>query len=251
MRKAIVFSPTGGTKNVINIMFPDVKEHEIIKLEEPHATCDCCFSQEDLCIVAVPSYGGRVPQTVLARIQNIQGNGAKAVLVVVYGNRAYEDTLIELQDFMEAHGFACVASVAAIAQHSIMSQFAQGRPDNTDMENLASFGKQILLASEKVGAHLQVPGNHPYKELHVMPMVPHPNDACNSCMACAKVCPMSAISFLDPSVVEEQNCISCMRCVTICPSHARNVKEELLKGAVQKLAPVCTIRKEAELFLAN
>ncbi len=87
------------------------------------------LKEEDICLVAVPSYGGRVPGLAVSRLRQIKGNSARAVLIAVYGNRAYEDTLVELRDVLEEAGFSCVAAVAAVAEHSIMRQFAAGRPD--------------------------------------------------------------------------------------------------------------------------
>ena len=69
-------------------------------------------------MAAVPSYGGRVPEIAVSRLKQMKGNGARAVLLVVYGNREYEDTLLELSDVMEAAGFSPVAAVAAVAEHS-------------------------------------------------------------------------------------------------------------------------------------
>ena len=56
------------------------------------------------------------------------GCGARAVLMCVYGNRAYEDTLVELADTAEKAGFHVIAAVAAIAEHSVVRRFAAGRP---------------------------------------------------------------------------------------------------------------------------
>lgn len=101
------------------------------------------FSEEDLCIIGVPSFGGRVPAIALERIKALSGNNATAILITVYGNRAYEDTLIELEDTLIEKNFTCQAAIAAIAEHSIMHQFATGRPDQNDLTELASFAQKI------------------------------------------------------------------------------------------------------------
>ena len=76
------------------------------------------FSKEDLCIIGVPSFGGRVPAIALERIKALSGNNATAILITVYGNRAYEDTLIELEDTLIEKNFTCQAAIAAVAEHS-------------------------------------------------------------------------------------------------------------------------------------
>ena len=101
------------------------------------------LSDQDLCLVAVPSYGGRVPGVNAERLRRITGNGAKAILVCVYGNREWDDTLTELQDVLEALGFVCVAAVAAVAEHSMFRQFAAGRPDREDAAQLSAFAGKI------------------------------------------------------------------------------------------------------------
>ena len=122
-------------------------------------------------MVAAPSFGGRLPQLFAKRLQTLRGNGARAVPVVVYGNRAYEDTLLELSDLLTAAGFACCAGVAAVAEHSIFRQFAAGRPDTEDCAALLRFGKEIQQKLQGGDANpLEFPGNRPYKPLKDNPM---------------------------------------------------------------------------------
>ena len=99
--------------------------------------------REDVCFIAMPSYGGRIPKTAAERLVRIKGGGAKAVLVCVYGNRAYEDTLIELKDRAEDAGFIVYGAVAAVAEHSIMRKFAAGRPDEKDRDCLLYTSYQL------------------------------------------------------------------------------------------------------------
>lgn len=73
------------------------------------ASIEISLDAEDVLLCGVPSFGGRVPLTALERIKNLHGNGAAAVAVVTYGNRAFDDTFAELQDALEAQGFVVVA----------------------------------------------------------------------------------------------------------------------------------------------
>ena len=129
----LIFSPTGGTmratKAVTDLWGPGV---ETIDLTDP-ALADRAFQREDLVSIAVPSYGGRVPELAAQRLTKMRGNSARCVLCCVYGNRAYEDTLVEMQDIAEKQGFRVFAAVAAIAEHSIIHQYAAGRPDTKDI----------------------------------------------------------------------------------------------------------------------
>ena len=180
----------------------------------------------------------------------MHGQGARAVLVCVYGNRAYEDTLVELEDAAQKAGFRVVAAVAAVAEHSIARQLAAGRPDAQDAAQLAAFGEKI---QAKLSAHdlsePNLPGNRPCKKAGGAGMVPKATKACNRCGVCAAECPVQAISKDDPTKVDEKACISCMRCVSVCPQGARKVNPLLLSAAGLMLKKVCSERKDCELFL--
>ncbi len=249
----ITFSPTGGTQKVTNCLVqvfgPEIQE---IDLTNP-ATDFGSFllNAEDICVVSVPSFGGRVPGPAISRLSNMNANGARAVLVAVYGNRAYEDTLLELKDTLVKAGFHCVAAVAAVAEHSIIHQFASGRPDQEDLEELDRFAHRIKEAIETGTApdSVHVPGNTPYREYNGVPLKPKAGKNCTSCGLCAEKCPVGAIPVDNPSRTDAEACISCMRCVSICPAQARTLNKLLLTGASQKLKKVCSEPKKNELFL--
>ena len=116
---AIYFSPTGGTEKIVTFIAEQFGVYQSIDLCEKTSDLTNDFSEEDLCIIGVPSFGGRVPAIALERIKALSGNNATAILITVYGNRAYEDTLIELEDTLIEKNFTCQAAIAAIAEHSI------------------------------------------------------------------------------------------------------------------------------------
>ena len=163
------------------------------------------FTPEDVVVIAVPSYGGRVPGTVVKRLRMMKGNGAKAILVCVYGNRAYEDTLVELQDATERAGCRIIAAVAAIAEHSIVRQYAAGRPDEQDQKQLLEFARRIQekLSSENF-AEPKIPGNRPYKRSSGGGIVPKTSRDCTECGVCARQCPVQAIDLKDPSNTDKK-----------------------------------------------
>ena len=141
----IIFSPTGGTKKAADMLSQGLSD-EILTVDLTNSQTD--FKQiplapEDTAVIAVPSYGGRVPAPARDRILKLKGNHAKAVLLCVYGNRAYDDTLAELSDLAEQSEFRVVAAVAAVAEHSIARRYAAGRPDAKDQETLRNFAQQI------------------------------------------------------------------------------------------------------------
>lgn len=248
----IVFSPTGGTQKVAALL-TDALEGEVIRVNLTDSKQDfsaVTLTQEDVAVICVPSYGGRVPAVAVKRLTALHGNGARAVLVCVYGNRAYEDTLVELEDAAKQAGFRVIAAVAAVAEHSVARQFAAGRPDAQDAKQISDFAEQI---QDKLSAQdfsePAIPGNRPYKKAGGVSVVPKPTKACTNCGVCAAKCPVQAIDKENAKKVDEKACISCMRCISVCPQSARKVNPIMLRAAGLMLKKVCFERKACELFL--
>ena len=242
----ITFSPTGGTNRVADILCGalhprwiqvDLMDERILETKET-----------DVCLVAVPSFGGRVPDLAVQRLRNITGK-AKAILVCVYGNRAYEDTLVELQDILTEQGLRPVAAVAAIANHSIMRQFAANRPDYHDARRLADIAGFIAAKLRKKSTELTVPGNRPYKDYKVAPMIPQTGADCIGCGVCAQRCPMEAINMVDLTATDTAKCISCMACTKVCPTGARAVPAGLVEFLVQRIGHALEDPKDIEYFV--
>lgn len=248
----IVFSPTGGTNKVADCLTGalegDITTVDLTDSKQNfHAVS---LTKEDVAVISVPSYGGRVPAVAAERLGAVHGNGARAILVCVYGNRAYEDTLVELEDAAKQAGFQVIAAVAAVAEHSIVRQFAAGRPDAQDAEQLSNFAKQIQhKLSTADTSEPAIPGNRPYKKAGKAGMVPKPTKECTNCGICAEECPVQAIDRENSKKVDDKACISCMRCITVCPQGARKVNPVMLSAASMMLKKVCSERKECELYL--
>ncbi|MEG2222116.1 MAG: 4Fe-4S binding protein [Oscillospiraceae bacterium] len=253
MLQKIYFSPTGGTKKVVDLLAEawdgDVRDLDCSLPDGDYAQT---FGQDDICIVGVPSYGGRVPAVALTHLAQLRGTNTPAVVVVAYGNRDYDDTLLELRDSLSQNGFSVLAAVAAVTQHSILPQFGTGRPNEADQALLRGYGVAIRQALEHGGAsEVAVPGNAPYRDYGGLPLHPKASHGCTKCGACVPLCPVHAIPSDNPGTTDKARCITCMRCVSVCPQHARRLNPLLRFVAGKKMAKGCTAPKENKLFLGD
>ncbi|MDO5417907.1 MAG: 4Fe-4S binding protein [Lachnospiraceae bacterium] len=265
---SIYFSPTGGTKKAADFLLAAWTEAagEAGKRAEDVTGIDLfqrtdfgkyAFKKEDVVAVSVPSYGGRVPEIAVKRLQKMTGNGARAVLQVVYGNRDYDDTLLELKETLEGRGFLPWAAVTAVAKHSVVNEIAAGRPDAADRAELNAFGRKIRESleadwnGEAPEPGLSVKGNHPYREYKGIPLKPKAGKSCTGCGLCAGKCPTGAIPLENPRETDTEICISCMRCIEICPKHARKLNGLMLAVAAGKLKKACGERKGNQCVIAG
>ena len=149
--KVIVFSPTGGTKKVADAICKGIGEEvsviDFCNREKSNQKIKC--EEGEFALIAFPVFGGRIPALAAQRLKEVEANGAKCAIVAVYGNRAYDDALVEMQDLSESCGFRVVAAVSASAEHSIVREYGAGRPDKADLEELQAFGKKIKSAFQK------------------------------------------------------------------------------------------------------
>ena len=197
----ITFSPTGGTKKVadqISCYLGNIT-NTVNLIRHDVSFSDVTVPSDSLAVIAAPVFEGVIPDIAIERLKEIQGNHANCVVIAVYGNRAYDDGLIQLKDTAELCGFNVIASVAAVAEHSIMRQFGSGRPDEEDSKELKKFAEEILekLSSEKeLSTDYFVPGSHEYKRLGNLNVVPKASASCTGCGKCADACPTGANCLL-------------------------------------------------------
>lgn len=244
------FSPTGGTKKTGEILCRGLSEkiyyNDLMKKTAEESPC--C---SDLAVIAAPVFGGRIPSIAAERIKTLKGSGRKAVTLAVYGNRAYEDGLLELNQAAEAAGFEIIASGAFIARHSMAPEVAKGRPDNKDEQELLLFAEKILSKLERNdNSKVVVPGNQPYKSPMTVSVTPISLPDCVLCKTCVSACPAEAITIEYHSLKTDlSKCILCVRCTAVCPKHARVLPEPFRKATQQKLEKLVSVRTENETFL--
>lgn len=251
----VLFSATGRTEKVADMFCRQLGETNT-KIDLSDQALECLgynFTAEDVCVVSVPVYEGRVPKPAAEKLAQFKGNGAKAVLVAVFGNRAVDDCLLEMQDILTASGFTCIAGVEAVAEHSIMPQFGAGRPDADDEAQLKAFAAEIkeCLNSKSEFEALDLPGNRPYVEMGGISIKPSADKKCMSCGLCVKKCPVDAIPADNPKMTDKDKCINCMRCTEICPTHARKLSPVFLKVASVAMRKKLSGHKENKLYIAK
>lgn len=242
------FSPTGGTKKAGMILASQIATtvNEVNLAEKVIAN-----PSAEVMVIVAPVFGGRIPAIVSDKIANLTGDGKKAITAVVYGVRAYEDALLELNDAVKNSGFDVVASAALVAQHSIVAEVGAGRPDQNDAAEIQQFAKEVLVNLEEGKTNsVTVPGNYPYKDSMKVPATPLSLDSCGSCGYCAEVCPTDAITVMDDGVTtNSEKCILCMACVAKCPVQARILPPPLQANMTEKLAALKDVRRENEFYI--
>lgn len=245
----IIFSPTGGTEKVAKAITTNWADTETIDISNNHGNYNISLEEGSLALIAMPSFGGLAPQLALDRLSKIKASNCKCVIVAVYGNRAYDDTLIQMKDYSEKIGFQVIAAISAVAEHSIIHSYAAGRPNANDIGQLCAFGEKVLERAVKNSTNnISVPGNRPYKKAGAA-MVPKASSSCTSCGACAKVCPSGAIDSANPRIVDKSKCIGCMRCISVCPVGARKANPIMTKIAALAIKKACSVAKANELFI--
>lgn len=235
------------------------------------------FDADDIVVFGTPVIAGRVPNVLLKFLDTLEGGGAMAVPVVLYGNRNFDDALIELRNILEEKGFHTVAAAAFIGEHSFSKTLAAGRPDNEDMKIAGDFAKDAagkilglmeaaegddakLAAALKAAGPVHVEGEDPirpyYKprdrngnHINILKVKPKLDETkCDKCGICADVCPMGSISKDAPGVVDGI-CIKCCGCVKKCPQEALYFDDAGYLYHKEELEFLYAERKEPELFL--
>ena len=261
--RLVYFSPTGTTKAVLEGIGAGFNDVELDHLDLTPVAVESTefeqFSSDVPVIIGVPVYGGRVPLTALERVQRFKANGTPVVLVAVYGNRHYEDALLELKSVVSELGFVPFAGGAFIGEHSFSSKespIAAGRPDAEDLLAAKAFGHRVSDALNKLDLSagvpdLEVPGNFPYRQRGgIFSFAPGVNEElCTKCGSCLSVCPTGAIKINEAVLTDPETCIVCYACMKNCPAGARVMREPKIPEVAAMMSVKFADRKEPETYL--
>ena len=257
--KVLYFSPTDSTKKIIKSIADSItSDYEVFDLTLPQNRVDeLHFSNQDLVLIGMPTYAGRIPKLLLPYLDKMTGHDTLAVFVATYGNRAYEDILLEQYDFFTAKGFIGLGAAAFITEHSYTSQVATGRPNLDDLKIASDFGLSISTRLKEMNTlsdlhTLSLPGDRPYviKKTPMPPMAPETNDHCLECGTCAQNCPAAAIDFSDYKKADATLCIKCHACIKNCSVQAKVIHHEAYHNMKNMLITnFADVIKTPEIFL--
>jgi len=258
--KAVVFSPTGGTLKVTQALAQGVGlPYEIIDMTTPRTRIKAqTVFGSDLAIVASPVYYGHLTALAADIFKKLIGHNTPTVITCVYGNRHYDEALLEMQNLLESQGFIVIAASAHVAEHSYSDErhdIAAGRPHAADIEQAKEFGRQIRTAIDKsdfvAKRGLAVPFNpnpgYGFPE-HPEPYIPKTlPGASDQWPHCIRICPAAAMAIRNDELhTDKSKCILCMACVKSFPN-ARFFDHPLIAMAKDNLAKLPP--RENELWL--
>ena len=248
----LYFSPTGTTAAIAGALGRGLGRVDTLydkTLPKERETWPV-FEKGDLVVVGGPVYAGRLPLLWSRYLEKLEGRGAKALAVVVYGNRDYDDALLELVRTLKESGFDVTAAAAFIGEHSRTTLVASGRPDGGDLKAAENWGRQVAGRLEGSLGEAEVKGQLPYKEIRPgRPVAPATSSLCIQCGICAEYCPVEAIDPVDYARIDADRCLACCSCIKRCPVGAKAMDDQASLDFVTWLIDHCgKLRREPEYF---
>lgn len=266
---AVYFTGTGNTQKTVRTVAKAACEDLGCEYGEydfslPSAReNDLTFSPTDLVVFGTPVYAGRVPNVLLPYLTGKPtGNGALAVPVVTYGNRNFDDGLIELRNVLEQNGFTTIAGGAFVGEHSFSVTLGANRPDDEDLSLACQLGQAAAQAARNGTFTTPAPveGEDPIRPyytprdrngtpINILKVKPKTDpDKCINCGLCARICTMGSI---DPASVSSVTgiCIKCCACVKRCPKGAKYYDDAGYLYHQHELEDVYARRDKSRIFL--
>lgn len=246
---SMYFSPAGSTEKTADTIARSIHASpESINIMNNAGVIK--FTASDLIVIAMPVFSGRLPSVCIDKFTLLEGNGAAAVIAVVYGNREYDDALIELADIMAERGFRVVSAAAFIGRHSIFPSVGEGRPGAEDINKMKLFAEESVSKLSRDDFSIPaIKGNRPYTAIKGVPIKPKGSRACNKCGVCVKVCPTGAIHEASPRKTDKKKCIACTACVYACKQNARSFDSLIFRLAQKSFYKKYNTLKKPEIFL--
>lgn len=139
----VYFSPTRTTKLVLNLLGTEfdvpIKEYDLTEFQVHNI--ELSFSNTDFVVFGFPVYSGRVPETYVSRLEKVKGDNTVCAIIATYGNRGYDDALLEMKNIAIQSGFKILGAAAIVTEHSIVRKVGAGRPNEEDKSVITVFGK--------------------------------------------------------------------------------------------------------------
>lgn len=254
MIAAVYFSPTGNSRrSAVALAEAWAAGAEIGRVDLTDwrtSWAPRSFAAEDFVVFAAPVYAGRLPDVSLERFRSLRGQQTPCVVAVTYGNRHYDDALLELTELVTAQGFQVRGAAALVGRHTY-GDIQPERPDEDDrVENEAFVARlQALPAAAETPV---VPGKRPYQAggRGKTPFIPETDYRCSHCGLCVRKCPMGAIAD-DCVSIDAARCISCFRCIRGCKLQAKRAQGSAYENFAAMLTKKLAVRRENEYFLPN
>ncbi|MDR3203712.1 MAG: 4Fe-4S binding protein [Deltaproteobacteria bacterium] len=256
LNTSLYFSPTGTTRRIVksvsaglamrprefDLTLPSVRDKGL------------SLERDEVLSLAFPVYHGRLPILVKDFLLKLPNGKRPVVAMVVYGNRAYGDSLLELFDLCRAKGYEVVAAAAFVGEHSYSHVMGKGRPDPADEERARCFGlaaRQTLLGDAYLtDKALLAKAKRPYRPYpQRLEFCPTTSRRCANCLTCVKLCPVGAFINGDPKNIDLERCILCAACVKFCPERAKSIGDDDFCDDMAALAAANLDRKEPQIFL--
>lgn len=244
----VYFSPSGTTQKIVNEIAKNfqmnMENYDLLSFDENKEFDD------ELVIIGMPVFDGRIPKLARKRLENLKGNNTKAIVVINYGNIDYGDALLELTEILKENNFHIFGICAAVSQHSLFNEVGADRPDAFDLKMINRFSQAMIMKLESgVENELFVEGKKPYPEYTNLKYdINCDDDLCVECMDCVYTCPEEAIPEENPLMTDMDKCSRCSTCISVCSENARSFCGDYYENQKEDAISNFSKRNEAEFF---